>query len=154
MALIVRGHAELQKAAIVALKEIVMRTGVSTAELTQRFRGLEMCDKMIACAGDDVEELEEASVVLQQAGWATTIQRVGALEAEEYCCQLVDWCCEICDVSEGFAMTVADILMEEIPLESPIVPVFNLPTSFQIIRACSCLQRLELICACVFVQRC
>jgi len=79
-------------------------------------------DKLVLMTSSSIKRLNMVALSVQRC-WKTQIQPTGLLAAEEYCCDLLDWCCAICDVSEGFALMLADILTSKISLELCRLPV-------------------------------
>ncbi len=86
----------------------------------RKFEQLSKLDKIMLLRSSSWGLLEQLRAGLSSVCMCT-IERRGALDDEEFCCRLVDWLRGLCDVSEGFAITLADLLTEERPESS--VPV-------------------------------
>ena len=50
------------------------------------------------------------------------VQRRGTLQRELHCTRVLKWLLNLCDVSEGFVLTLASVLSEEIHISSDVVP--------------------------------
>lgn len=70
------------------------------------------------------------------------LQDNGLLESEQYCCQILAWFCSLCDVSEGFTISLAEILSEEQSILAAQMPV-------RFMSMHPCLQFMSHICVCV-----
>ena len=133
--LIVRGREGPRTAGALLKATLGAEENPHSSSMAEKLRRLEVCDKTVVRHASDASKLDGLHRVLA-AQWAATIQPAGALDAEDYCCRVVDWCCATCDISEGFTMTLADILAADMPLAGEAIPVRVCVVFCVCLRAC------------------